>query len=317
MRKANVIGVGIGKKNADGELSIVVTVKEKVPLKDLKRRDRVPKKVSGVRTDVVVKPQFRFLGRTDRVRPAVPGVSIAHKDVTAGTFGCLVEDVDGKRLILSNNHVLANSNKGVPGDLILQPGPYDGGVEPPIATLLPYIPIGTGGSNPGGDLPSECAIIGALVDLINGMTKFVGSKQYLVALEEGEDTNLFDAALAEPIDPGDVRPEIMEIGMPTGATTAEIGETIKKSGRATGLTTGTVEQIHATVQVDMGSGQIVTFEDQVISDLHCEGGDSGSAVLNENNEVVGLLFAGGEGTMVHCEILNILPAYNVKIVTTI
>jgi len=62
--------------------------------------------------------------RTDRWRPLIGGISIAHPRVTAGTLG--VVTLDGK--ILSNTHVLAPHWEGAKvGDPVLQPGPYDGG----------------------------------------------------------------------------------------------------------------------------------------------------------------------------------------------
>jgi hypothetical protein len=313
LSKKNVHAVGIGRKNGDGDVCVVVSVTEKVPLKDLKRRDRVPKKLKGCITDVVERPPFRLLGRTDRVRPAVPGISLGHTSITAGTFGCLVENTDGTRLILSNNHVLAAVNKGVPGDSILQPGPADGGTEPDdmIGLLLNYVPIEV------NDPVSECPIVGMIADILNGLARFVGSRQYVVAKQASEAVNLFDAALAMPTSPDEVSPNIMDIGIPAGWGSAAIGDHIKKSGRTTGLTDGVVEQVQATVQVQMDLGVIAVFEDQVISNIGSDGGDSGSAILNDNNEVVGLLFAGGGGSMVFNRIEHILSAYNVKIVNSV
>jgi hypothetical protein len=46
-----------------------------------------------------------------RMRPAQGGVSIGHYKITAGTLGCLVRDGKGGTYILSNNHVLANSQR--------------------------------------------------------------------------------------------------------------------------------------------------------------------------------------------------------------
>ncbi len=56
--------------------------------------------------------------------------------------------------ILSNNHVLANSNTAAIGDPILQPGSHDGGTltNDHIADLADFIPISIAG------LPSECNI---------------------------------------------------------------------------------------------------------------------------------------------------------------
>ncbi|RKZ21160.1 hypothetical protein DRQ18_04945 [bacterium] len=88
-----------------------------------------------------------FFNTTARHRPAFPGVSIGHPSITAGTFGCLVED-DSGIYILSNNHVLANLNRACRGDPILQPGPADGGkMEDQIAELTDYVPIDVQGIN--------------------------------------------------------------------------------------------------------------------------------------------------------------------------
>jgi len=315
LNKANVHSVGIGRKNGTGDLCVVVSVDQKVPLEELKRSDRVPKTLGNYKTDVVVKPKFRLYENTGRMRPAQPGLSIGHKDITAGTFGCVVEDNEtGAWLILSNNHVLANVNQAEVGDEILQPGAHDGGTVPDdvIGTLEPFVPIVMGNAT-----PATCPIAGMITDILNGMARFLGSKVYLSALEENEDTNLFDAALARPIDQSEISPEILELGVPTGYGITGVGEFVKKKGRTSDYSEGTVEQVNVTIQVQMDEYGLsyAVFEDQVLSDIHSEPGDSGSAILNANNEVVGLLFAGGDGTTAFCRIDHILSAYNVKIVT--
>jgi hypothetical protein len=67
---------------------------------------------------------------TKLVRPLQPGFSVGHYRITAGTIGGFVDDAKGRIGILSNNHVLANSNAGTKGDDILQAGAYDGGKRP-------------------------------------------------------------------------------------------------------------------------------------------------------------------------------------------
>jgi hypothetical protein len=62
-----------------------------------------------------------------RHRPLRPGLSVSHVDVTAGTIGAFVVDDSGAVLVLSNNHVLADSDRGAAGDVVLQPGVADGG----------------------------------------------------------------------------------------------------------------------------------------------------------------------------------------------
>jgi len=131
--RPNVVGVGVGEKETHGhktgEICVIVMVRVKVPKAGLSPQALVPREVNGIPTDVIQVGDLRPLqSRTDRWRPAPGGVSIGHYQITAGTLGCVVRDRNsGERLILSNNHVLANSNDASPGDPILQPGPADGG----------------------------------------------------------------------------------------------------------------------------------------------------------------------------------------------
>jgi len=129
----NVRGVGVGYKRvgsvSTGEPAIIVFVEKKVPLTKLSRGYRVPPKLYGLDTDVVEIGRVRLLEeRKNKMRPAVPGSSIGHYKISAGTFGAVVKDKkSGDKLILSNNHILANGSNGVdgrakPGDPILQPG---------------------------------------------------------------------------------------------------------------------------------------------------------------------------------------------------
>jgi hypothetical protein len=58
------------------------------------------------------------------------GSSIAHYRVTAGTLGAFVKSLDVSDhsiYVLSNNHVIANTNKCKLKDDILGPSPLDGG----------------------------------------------------------------------------------------------------------------------------------------------------------------------------------------------
>jgi len=80
---------------------------------------------------------------------------------------------------------------------------------------------------------------------------------------------------------------------------------IKKSGRTTGLTHGVIEQTNVTVNVQYGEGKIAKFEDQLMAGKMCAGGDSGNAVLTEDNKLVGLLFAGSENSTVINRIENV------------
>jgi hypothetical protein len=65
LRKANVVAVGVGYRNRGGvltkEVCIVVSVKNKVPLSELKPRDAIPAQIEDVPVDVVETGEIRAL----------------------------------------------------------------------------------------------------------------------------------------------------------------------------------------------------------------------------------------------------------------
>lgn len=71
------------------------------------------------------------------------------------------------------------------------------------------------------------------------------------------------------------------------------------------LTTGTILQVDVTASVEYGAGKTATFVDQLMAGGMSAGGDSGSAILNERNEIVGLLFAGSANTTIINRIDNV------------
>ena len=177
MGKPSVNGVGIGAKTVAGRRSGVTSVRvyvtRKRPSQYLASGTELPRsiRVKGrtVPVDVVQAGPFYplpLLSRADetrslagaatedaypdRYRPVPFGVSIAHQDVTAGTVACLVTDnTDGSTVVLSNNHVFADSNRAEIGDPIVQPGPADDGEVGPdtVAHLKRYVEIRTGAIN--------------------------------------------------------------------------------------------------------------------------------------------------------------------------
>jgi hypothetical protein len=318
LQKRNVVGVGLGHKVRGGEnseeLSVVVSVTRKEPPTALSARDMVPRTVEDVQTDVVETGVLRVLparvedlGPRDRWRPVVPpGVSIGHYLITAGTFGCLVGR-DQEIFILSNNHVLANANACETWDPILQPGVADGGgPEDRIARLAEYVPL-TFDSE-----PSECEVADWTARLLNRVAGALGSRHALHPVKKTGGTNQVDAALARPLSPNQVTTEILGIGAPVGAGTASLGTDVQKAGRTTGLTEGVITQVEATVRIDY-YGPKALFTGQLIASPMSEGGDSGSAVLDMQKRVVGLLFAGSPAATILNPIDAVLSALNVEI----
>jgi hypothetical protein len=208
-------------------------------------------------------------------------------DCCGGTLGGLVEDQSGTPYILSNNHVLATSDQGRPGDTIEQPGLIDDGCVP-------------------------LSHAGARVEP-------VGTLRYLVPLNS-RSSNV-DAALAS-VRPGTVDPSglILELGTVTpqnglrsAPPVAGLGEaldagilsslSVVKSGRTTGLTCSSVEAIDLQVTVDYYEDcaetqpyTTKTFTGQIGigGEAFADSGDSGALVLDAANaRAIGLLYATG------------------------
>lgn len=302
--KKGVQAVGLGFKKKNGITSniksIIVSVDKKLPIKNIKKKDRIPMVIDGILTDVVETNIIKTM-HTDKHRPAIGGTSIGHVDITAGTLGCLVKQ-KSDIFILSNNHVLACSNEAKLGDSIIQPGAHDSGKYPEdyIATLEAFVPIEIGG------LASSCPIGNFIKNLCNYLAKLTGSKTRFTAIKlQSDEENLVDCAIAKPLELDLVTPEIMEIGLITDVTSAQLDMKIKKSGRTTGLTHGVIEQTDVTVKVQYGEGKIAVFKDQLMAGAMCAGGDSGSAVLTEDNQLLGLLFAGSENSTIINRIENV------------
>ncbi len=310
---ANVVATGVGYKIVDGKLtdtpSIICSVANKVAASSLSSRDLVPAEIGGVPTDVVATGVLRaFQAPTGRFRPAPGGVSVGHKDITAGTLGCWVKR-NGEWMILSNNHVLANVNAAKIGDAILQPGAYDGGINPDdqIATLEDFVTINL------QELPSECDIAGNIVALLNGLAGVMGSSTRLKAISIQATENLVDAAIARPLRQEDVLPEILQIGAISGTASAVLNMPLQKFGRTTLFTQGQVTQVDVTADINYGENRTVRFTDQIMAGAMSKPGDSGSAVLNNNNELVGLLFAGSDTSTVINRIENVFSALNLTL----
>ncbi len=313
LARANVVAAGVGYKVSAGrrtdQLSVVCSVSAKRPLGALTQRDVVPAELDGVPTDVVATGPIRALqAPTDRFRPAPGGVSIGHRDITAGTLGCVVRR-EGVRLILSNNHVLANSNAASPGDPILQPGPADGGrlPEDQIAVLEDFVPIEF------RDGPSGCRVARGAAQVANACAALLGSKARLHAVRGRAAENRVDAAVARPLFDRDVSEQILEIGTIKGTGQAELGMSIQKSGRTTGQTLGQVLQIDVSANVQYGAGRVALFTDQLLAGPMSQGGDSGSAVLDGDNRLVGLLFAGSETTTIINRIEHVFSALQLSL----
>lgn len=280
----NIVGVGIGDKMIDdhftNERTVIVYVVAKAPKDEVQAEALVPEEIGGVPTDVVAIGELHALPFKGRYRPAPCGVSIGHYRITAGTFGCLVRR--GRSLfILSNNHVLANSNNARIGDPIVQPGPTDGGRVPShvIAKLSHWVPIQFGG--PLNDV--DCAMAQTSPQLVKA-------------------TNIAYGRFSPT--PIPCRPRLV----------------VKKGGRTTQFTRGWITDCNATLRVNYGTSGIAVFRNQIVirsltTSPFSAGGDSGSLIVSDvGNRPVGLLFAGSSSHTIANPITTVLTKLGVSIV---
>jgi len=324
-RKGNVNGVAIGEKFsggvATGEEAITVFVEKKKPIAQLKKDDLIPKELKGYKTDVIEIGKVKALSDpTKKYRPAPGGVSIGHYAITAGTFGCVVRK-NGQRFILSNNHVLANSNAAKIGDPILQPGAYDGGtLADQISVLAEFIPIDFGGTQPPPQPPpgdnggeSWCPIANMFAKITNFAARTIGSS-YRVIVEKRSAPNYVDCALAGPVG-NEVLDNILDIGDWSGwMTNVDLYIPIKKMGRTTVYTEDKIIHRSATIDVEYGPGLIATFEEQLMAGPMSAGGDSGSLILHrDTNKAIGLLFAGSPAVTIINPIQFVIDALGITI----
>jgi hypothetical protein len=256
------VALGIARKGRKNDYTVAVRLQRR-PVQGDNYVERLHKAARG-EVDV------RYVGRIakravswyqQRNRPIVPGCSVGHFKITAGTLGCLVADSNGAVHILSNNHVLANENRGKAGDPILQPGAYDGGTNP--------------------------------ADRVGSLARFVRLKK--------TGANLIDCAIATIASGIKSDGKIRGLGAVKGvfAGTVQSGLIVSKLGRTTGLTHGRVtafELDNVVVNYDLGN---LRFDDQIEIEgsgaaAFSDGGDSGSLIVTDGVEAVGLLFAGGD-----------------------
>jgi hypothetical protein len=259
----------------------------------------LPVALDGVPVAVAVTGRFMaFSDPTTKLRPAPVGFSVGHPSITAGTIGARVKDGAGNVYVLSNNHVLANSNDATIGDPALQPGPFDGGT---------------------------------LNDQIGTLSAFQSIDFSLSGV------NYFDAAIAisNTGDLGNSTPTDDGYGTPNSAIwgdanadgvfdskSALLGLNVQKYGRTTALTKGQITGINATIEVCyevlfIWCIKSAYFYDQIIIEpgAFSGGGDSGSLIVSDDadKKPVALLFAGSSTQTIANRIDLVLNHFGVTV----
>lgn len=289
--KKNVVYVCPGTKKIagtdTGKLAIEVHVTKKMPLKDLKAEDVIPKSCEGLVTDVIGDTEEIRALRRSPDRPMFGGSSVGHPEVTAGTGTPMWFPGNPIDLfIYSNNHVIANCNDCHIGDQTWKPGRIDGGNSSlTIGHLWRWVPLHF------TDEESTCQIAQAYRWVGRNIAELLGSNDTIHI--RSNKVNRVDAAVSKALDQKDLSPEILGIGIPNGFNyNISEGQKVKKSGRTSEVTEGEVTALRCAANVDYGNGRTGMFENQIITTAIAEPGDSGSVVLDKDKQIVGALFAG-------------------------
>lgn len=281
-----VQGVDIDRKISGGkptdQLSIIVYVAEKKDPSELSEDELIPAEIDGIPTDVqeevielqaVMVPQEELQSSIDtsKYTPLRGGISMGPcrsifmeppqvanpgNYLFSGTLGAMVRDRStGAPMALTNFHVACVDDTWSAGDTMAQPSRPDGGSCP---------------SDRYGTLARA-----TLSENVDGA---------VVTLDEGVERQC----------------RIEEIGDVKGTVAAQVGTAVRKRGRTTRLTYGEVASTDATVTVNFGDGigvktlknQVRVTPDTSQNPRFSNSGDSGSVVVDSQNRVLGLLWAG-------------------------
>lgn len=309
LARKNVVAVDIADKQTDGrntgQLAIVVFVDAKQPMSKLSAADRVPKEIDGIPTDVqemTVELQGPSMELVDEVTPQVDTTTYAtlHGGISMGPLR----------------------------SVYLTP--------PDVPSAGNYIFAGTLGAmvrDRGNG--ATMALTNFHVACVNN-TWSVGDRMVQPSLLDGGTSasqfgSLTRATLSDAVDGSVVTVDtgrstsasVQDIGDVAGHTAATVGAAVRKRGRTTELTYGTVVSTDFTVSINYGSDvgsrtlhhQIRIQTDTNQSARFSDHGDSGSVVMDGNRMVVGLLFAGssdGQWTFAN-PIQSVLDELNVDL----
>ncbi len=259
------LALGIARGGSQGEYVLAIRVQHR----DLLPSSRLDAIQSAAHNEVDV----RYIGQLtklvspeqERVRPVRIGSSVGHVAITAGTTGAFVRLADDPRpRLLSNNHVLADENRGIIGDAIVQPGRLDGGTDTDkIGSLERFEKLD------GSQVNRVDAALALLADGIEAVTEIegVGIPSETVAAE-----NIHSVA---------------KIGRTTGLTYGTI-TAIEVDNVVVDFSTG---RLRFDGQLEIAGTDVQSFS---------TGGDSGSLIVDASDaRAVGLLFAGSDRGGLH------------------
>lgn len=290
MKLPNVVDVAIGLKETSGKLTddivFQVFVVEKVEKDSLDPSMLIPQKIKGYKTDVVKVPKAVNRADSSEHRPVTGGVQIGNGKGHVGTLGCFARFTsDDTLVLLSNQHVLY-SDGAVAGDKIGQP-----------------------------DIDNKCCCCCAYVDGEIG-----------TILSPSFNNSTVDCAIAS-VNSGIATDYILSNSMTAselhldGTDVAVVGDIVRKIGRTSGLTQGRVRSINGPTSGKTGQIFIRPVETETYTEetngkkAFSDSGDSGSIIIDEANNVIGLLWGGDPESYTvdetfACHIGDVLTAFS-------
>lgn len=257
LKRPGVTGVDTGFKIIGGQRTDQIVIRVFVQeKKNVPEAERIPQTINGVPTDVIQCDPKLLNGF---LNPVQGGLIIEDSNSKHGTGGMVVFNGlrgVGQPMLLTCHHVVAGIDGRLrPGSAMFQPNP------------------------PNPPFPPDRRV--GLVDrgLFNGVV---------------------DAAVVSINWPG-ISGQILDIGPIKGVNQATLNMRVRKHGGTTNLTIGTVTGIDADLLLAGPTGvtrftnQISIAGDPVTSPTFALPGDSGSVVINETGNVIGMVFAGDLG----------------------
>jgi Trypsin-like peptidase domain len=286
-----VHAVGVGAKQVDGkrteDVAIAVFVEHKRPLADVPADERIPDEIEGVKTDVIEMPvpqtiqlppgQLFGAKREDarKYRPIRGGTQCEREGQGRGTFGCMFTmPSDPKTVIAATCHhvIYTNCSDKANKEHV---GQADGE---------------TSSSGCCQDIVGKvlAAVCDEEVDV--ALIKLDGGEEWLAEVQE-----VGPVGSTHFVEPAEANPPNTYPVQKRGRTTSRTGGVISHTG-----TEGTVTKPVGVVQRTYKNGMLIepkTDEEHPTTGVDFAlPGDSGSALLNETGQVVGMVFAANFAT---------------------